>query len=73
MTRRGKGVSFGRVKPDWDQFVTLASPHSASKSVLLSAFRQGNGAPNAAAKVGPVGIHEICTTLPPATRCRDAG
>ena len=55
------GVSFGRVKTSiGDQFVTLASPtFGVDNPSSLSAFRQGNGAPNAAAKVGPVVIHEI--------------
>ena len=55
------GVSFGRVKTSLgDQFTALAKPtFGVNAPTSLSAFRNGNGAANAPAKVGPVVIHEV--------------
>jgi len=55
------GISFGRVKTSiGDQFVTLARPtFGVDNPSSISAFRQGDGAPNAATKIGPVVIHEV--------------
>jgi len=55
------GVSFGRMGSSiGDQFVAIGKPtFGVNNPSSLAAFRQGNGAINAAVKISPVVIHEI--------------
>jgi hypothetical protein len=55
------GISLGRVKTSiGDQFTALAKPtFGVDNPSSVSTFRKGDGAANAAARIGPVVIHEI--------------
>ena len=55
------GVSLGRLKTSiGDQFTALAKPtFGVDTPSSVAAFRKGDGAANAAARIGPVVIHEI--------------